>query len=111
MYLTPRRFFEKFIVEEKITRLDSIGRVSVEFSAVGKLMGIISSAEPHEIEKWRGLKHTITHKIVQYLGKISANVGDKLIKGDKVYFVEAVNDVSSLGQFIIYYVSERSDVK
>ena len=83
----------------------------MEFVADTELFGVISTVEPHEVEKWRGLKHTVTHKIVQRLGTSRAQVGDKLIKADKIFFVEAVDDVSGLGQFFVYFVSERSDVK
>ncbi|MBR1646989.1 MAG: hypothetical protein IJ685_09465 [Selenomonadaceae bacterium] len=50
VYLKPRQIFEKFLVEEKRTRLDEIGNSRVEFVAV------ISTVEPHEVEKWHGLK-------------------------------------------------------
>ena len=111
VYLKPRQIFEKFLVEEKRTRLDEIGNSRVEFVASGELFGVISTVEPHEVEKWHGLKHTVTHKIVQHLGASRAQVGDKLIKADKIFFVEAVDDISGLGQFFVYFVSERADVK
>lgn len=111
MYLKPRQIFEKFLVEEKRTRLDEYGNSRVEFVANAELFGVISTVEPHEVEKWHGLKHTVTHKIVQHLGAARAQIGDKLIKADKIFFVEAVDDISGLGQFFVYFVSERADVK
>ena len=83
----------------------------MEFVTNAELFGVISTVEPHEVEKWSGLKHTITHKIVQHLGAARAQIGDKLITADKIFFVEAVDDISGLGQFFVYFVSERADVK
>lgn len=111
MFLSPRRFVEKFLVEEKRTRLDEFGNQRVTFEPAGDLSGIISSVNPQERERYKGLKHVVAHKIVQHLGTARARIGDRLIKADKIYFVEDINDVSNLGLFYIYYVSERSDVK
>ena len=111
MYLRPRQIFEKFLVTEKITRLNDIGRSVTEFKPTGEvLFGVVSSAEPHEVEKWRALKHEITHVVIQHLGHVKAKVGDCLIKGEKKFLVQAVDDPAGLGQFTIYYCEERFDL-
>ena len=111
MYLRPRQVFENFLVATKITRLNDIGRSVTEFKPTGeKLFGVVSSAEPHEVERWKALSHTVTHVIIQHLGQIKAKVGDCLIKGEKFYLVQAVDDVIGAGQFYIYYCEERFDV-
>ncbi len=111
MYLKPRQIFEKFLVEEKISRINDIGRQAVEFKATGaEIFGVVSSAEPYEREKFKGLKHEISHVIIQKLGAIKAKVGDRLINGEKIFCVEAVDNPAGLGQWYLYYVSERFDL-
>ena len=86
MYLRPRQIFEKFLVTAKITRLNDSGRSVVEFKPTGEvLFGVVSSAEPKEVERWKTLSHTVTHVIIQHLGRVKAKVGDCLIKGEKNY--------------------------
>ena len=111
MYLRPRSIFEKLIVEEKLTRVASNGRVEVEFKATSaEIFGVIASAEPHEREKFKSLKHEITHTVIQKLGHVKAKVGDRLVKEDKKYLVKSVDNPAGLGQFYIYYVEERNDL-
>ena len=111
MYLRPESFAETFLVEESRVTLDEYGNMRAEFVTSGTVTGIISSVNPNEAEKLHGLKHTCTHKLVQQFGGVRARVGDRLIKADKIYFVEAVNNANDLGLFYIYYLSQRSDVK
>lgn len=112
MYLRPRSIFEKFLVEEKLTRINEIGRQVVEYKPTGEeLFGVVSSAAPLEIERWKQLSHDVTHTIVQKLGRIHAKVGDRLVKEDKIYLVEAIDNPAGLGQWYIYFVKERADVK
>ena len=111
MYLRPRQIFEKFLVTAKITRLNDSGRSVVEFKPTGEvLFGVVSSAEPKEVERWKTLSHTVTHVIIQHLGRVKAKVGDCLIKGEKFYLVQAIDDPAGLGQFTIYYCEERFDL-
>ncbi len=112
MYLRPRQIFEKFLIAKKKTRIDEVGRQRIEFTATGEeILGVVSTAEPKEIEKWSSLKHEITHEIIQRLGAVKANVGDVLIKEDKHYLVQAVDNPAGLGQWYIYYCLERADLK
>ena len=111
MYLHPRSVFEKFLIAEKITRLDEMGRSLVELKDTGKiLLGVVSTSTPYEREKFKGLKHEVTHTIVQKLGDVRAMVGDLLIKGEKKFLVQAIENPAGLGQYFIYYVNERFDL-
>ena len=110
MYLRPRQLFEKFLVEEVQSRADSNGRVVKSFVSSGELFGCISTILPNEAEKLAGLKHKATHKIVVRFGRSEVKIGDKLIRGDKIYLIEAVDDISRLGQFTVIYVTERGDL-
>ena len=111
MYLRPRQVATKFLVGAKITRLNDIGRSVTEFKPTGEvLFGVVSSAEPHEVERWKALSHTVTHVVIQHLGHVKAKVGDCLIKEGKIFMVQAVDDVIGAGQFYIYYCEERFDL-
>ena len=110
MILRPRQLFEKFIVEEVQARADQSGRVVKSFVPSGEVFGCISTVTPNEAEKLSGVKHSATHQIVVRFGRSDIKSGDKLIRGDKVYLVETVDDISRLGQFTIIYVTERGDL-
>lgn len=110
MILRPRQLFESFVVERPTTRADSSGRVVKVFEVTGKLSGCISTITPNEAEKLSGLKHKATHQIAVRFGNSDVKSGDKLIRGDSVYLVETVDDISRLGQFTVIYVTERGDL-
>lgn len=111
MYLRPRSIFTKFLVEEKINRLDARGRQEVDFKSTGEqIFAVVSSAEPKERERWHALGHTVTHEVIQRLGRIRAKVGDLLVSGDKKFLVQAIDDPAALGQWYIYYCEERFDI-
>ena len=112
MYLRPRSIYEKLQIEEKITRLNETGRQVVEFKPTGEeILGVVSTAEPADREKFKGLKHEVSHVIIQHLSRLKAKVGDRLIKGDKIYYVEATDEPAGFGQWYLYWCSERYDTK
>lgn len=111
MYLRPRQIGEKFIVQEKITRVDETGRTVIEFKPTGEILfGVLSYLNPVEVEKWSGTKHESTDVIVQRFGRTKAAVGDKLVQGDKVYLVQSIEEVANSG-WRLYYVKERGDLR
>ena len=111
MYLRPRSIFTKFLVSEKVSELNDIGRQVVKFRATGdEIFAVISSAEPKERERWHSLGHNITHEVIQHLGRAKAKVGDILITGDRKFIVQAVDDPAVIGQWFIYYCEERFDL-
>lgn len=109
MYLRPRQLFEKFLVSEAITRVDVGGHVQKEFITRGEIFGCITNFRPREGERFFGLKHDITHKIVARWGQTAANVGDKLVNVGGTYLVEAVEELAN--HFKIYFVTRRGDLK
>ena len=111
MYLRPRMVFEKFLVHEKITRLDERGRQVIEFEPTGEvLFGVISITDAVEVEKYKALRHEVSHTIVQRGGCPKARVGDLLVKGEKKYLVQDVEDVAGMGQWIYYQTMARCDI-
>lgn len=112
MYLRPRSIYEKLLIEEKRTRIDPSGRQVVEFKPTGEeILGVVSTAEPADREKFKSLRHEVSHVIIQHLSRLKAKVGDRLVKGDKIYYVEATDEPAGLGQWYLYWVSERFDSK
>lgn len=111
MYLRPRQLFDKFLVYERQDRVDEFGRVTADFVAGGIIFGAVTSLNPSETEKFHALKHNVTEKIVKRWGSAQVRVGDKLVRGDEVFLVQAVNDVSWLNQFTIYFVERRGDLR
>ena len=110
MYLRPRSPFEKFLVHEKITRLDEIGRQVVEFKPTGEILfGVVSITNATEVEKYKALRHEVSHTIVQRGGRIMARVGDLLVKEDGKYLVQDVETVAG-GQWYYYWVNRRNDL-
>lgn len=107
MYLKPRQLFDEFVIQKLISRVDEGGRVVKIFEPSGRLFGCISNVNPSEAEKFMGLKHNVTHKIVQFWGRTTASTGDKLIRADKIYLIE---HVAKIQQFTVYHVNERSDL-
>lgn len=111
MYLKPRQIFQRFLVEAKETRIDETGRQRVEFKPTGlEIFGVLCTIEPFEREKLFGLKREADCKIVQKNGGIRAQVGDKLISGNRKFLVKAVETPAGLGYWQIYYATERSDL-
>ena len=109
MYLRPRQIGEKFIVEEKITRVDETGRAVVEFKPKGEILfGVLSQLNPKEVEKWQGTKHFASDVIIQKFGRTKAKVGDKLINGETVYLIQSIEEVAG---WRLYYVKERGDMR
>ena len=111
MYLRPRNVFEKFIVEEKVSSLDERGSRIARFEPTDKILfGVISITTPVEVEKYKKLRHEVSHFIVQHGGSQKANVGDLLVKEDKKYLVQAVENIAGMGQWRYYLVNERNDL-
>lgn len=109
MYLRPRSVFEKFIVAEKITRVDEIGRTVSQYKTTSEIIfGAISLTLPHEVEKWRGTKRDCDCCIVQRGGTAKAKAGDLLTNVAAKYLVQYVDELP--GSWRIYYVRERADL-
>ena len=110
MYLRPRSLFEKFLVEEKRTRIAADGRQIVEFVPSGEeILGVISTIETFEREKFKGTKREASHGIVQRLGRIKAKAGDRLISGDRKFIVSHIDNPGGLSQWYVYWVQQRFD--
>lgn len=111
MYLRPGNLFKQFIVEESIEQVSSTGRPTTRYSGDGTkmLFGCLASAS--EYDKAHGTAdHIITHTIVQR-GRPCAKQRDRLLLGNRMFYVVDVDDADSLGIATIYYAEERTDVR
>lgn len=110
MYLRPRSVFENFLVYEKRQRISDIGRQKVEYVPVRQMCGVLSAVKPTEREKLGGVKHETSHLLIQKRGPQAAQVGDLFLKGERKYLCLAVENPCGIGQFWLYYVTERADL-
>lgn len=112
MYLRPGNLYKDFIIEDHMEGISKIGRPTVSYSSKGDrtLRGALAEATPKQKMEWQQLQHPITHTIVQD-GRPQAKQEDKLIMGDRVFFVQGVDEPGSIGVCTIYYVEERMDVE
>ncbi|MBQ3450750.1 MAG: hypothetical protein IJL12_08895 [Selenomonadaceae bacterium] len=108
MYLRVRNAFERFLVQRKVSRADSNGRVLVEFKDAGVLFAALDTLRPHEVDKWRALKHQVDVVLIQHGGEAPAQIGDRLIGGARIFLVQHVEP--TLGGWHIYYCEERHDL-
>lgn len=112
MYLRPGNLFKDFIVENKAQVVMSSGRVANNHSGSGTetLRGCLADATDEERQNHSQKDHIVTHTIVQS-GSPKAKCGDKLILGNRAFYIVDIDDCGTLGISTIYYAEERKDVK
>ena len=109
--LRPGNLFKEFIVERESEAMGENRRVKTVYKETGQtLKGCLANATDGERERWKQLQHPVTHTIVQ-AGMPKAKTGDKLIFGERIFLVCAIDDCGGLGITTIYYAEERSDVR
>lgn len=107
MYLRPRSLAEKFLVHEKVTTTNEIGRVMVKFVPTGEeILGILSRADYIEKEKFQSTHHETSHFLVSRF-KVKAKIGDMLVKCERKFLVQAVEVI---GNWVNYELIERKDL-
>ena len=99
MYLRPGNLFKEFVIENNRQKVTSTGRVVNDHKGDGikTLYGCLADA-------------TTETAIVQR-GTPLAKKTDKLVLGNRVFYVVAVDDTGGLGISTLYYVEERDDIK
>ena len=112
MYLRPGNMFKDFLIETDTETIGAFGRPKAAYgeSAHGGLRGCLADATENDRERWKQLQHPITHTIVQ-AGPPKAKEEDRLVLGERVFIIHAVDDCGSLGVTTIYYAEERKDLK
>lgn len=112
MYLRPGNMFKEFIIENTGQEVSSTGRVVNKHSGDGTktLKGCLAEATKQDIENHSLPDHIVTHTIVQS-GTPRAKRTDRLILGDRLFYICDVDDTGGLGISTLYYAEERRDVR
>lgn len=112
MYFRPGNLLKDFIIEENIQTVTASGRAVVKYSGDGSktLKGCLADATEEDRGKRSLSDHTVTHTIVQN-GFPRAKRSDKLILGDRVFYIVDLDDTGMFGIATLYYVEERRDIK
>jgi len=112
MYLRPGNLFKDFTVEDNEQEINSRGRAVIKYSGNGlkTFRGCLANASDQDKANHSISDHIVTHTIVQ-IGPPKAKRTDKLIMGDRVFYVIDVDDTGTLGVATLYYAEERTDVK
>lgn len=118
--LRPGQGFKRFRILERVGVISEKGRpVTSSKANRGEFMGIISQADPKEVEQAKQAGSPITHTIVQHGSSPRAGSNDILELpgnscGDKArkFMVRGEpKDPGELGHVLIYKVEERTDLK
>lgn len=112
MYLRSGNLFKDFIIERNEQVVTNTGRVANRHTGdgTGTLKGCFAEASGDDRENHSQKDHIITHTIVQ-AGCPKAKRGDKLVFGERTFYIVDIDDAGALGISTIYYVEERRDAK
>ena len=112
MYMRHGSLFKEFIIEDNRQVVTSTGRVADKHMGNGTktLKGCLAEASADDREDHSQKDHIVTHTIVQ-AGSPKAKRTDKLVLGERVFYIVDIDDAGSLGISTIYYAEERRDVK
>ncbi len=106
MYLRPGNLLKHFAVERYTPAGKTGGRPSYEYQADGEIAAVLAQARPSEMERFRQDAHPITHTIVQR-GRPKARPQDRLILGERQFYIQGVDEIGDLAICTIYYAEER----
>ena len=112
LYLRPGNLFKELIIEVNRQVVTGTGRVANSHVGDGTktLKGCIAEASDEDRMNHSQKDHIVTHTIVQ-AGGPGAKRGDKLVLGERAFYIVDIDDAGSLGISTIYYAEERRDVK
>lgn len=112
MYCRPGNLFKEFVVERNTQTVTNTGRVANNHSGNGSdiLKGCLAEASDDDRANHSQKDHIVTHTIVQS-GSPKAKRSDKLVLGERVFYIVDIDDAGTLGISTIYYAEERRDVK
>lgn len=112
MYVRPGNLFKEFVIERDKQSVTGTGRVANNHAGDGKktLKGCLAEASDEDRENHSQKDHIATHTIVQ-AGRPRAKRMDKLVLGDRVFYIVDIDEAGMLGISTIYYAEERRDAK
>lgn len=108
MYVRPGNMIKEFIIEHNKAAVMSTGRVANSHKGDGTdiLKGCLADASDEERMNHSQKDHTVTHTIVQ-AGHPKAARGDRLVLGERTFYIVDIDDAGSFGISAIYYAEER----
>ncbi len=112
MYFRPGNLLKEFIIETNTPTVTSTGRVANDYVGDGMntLKGCLADASADDKANHSTTDHMVTHTIVQS-GYPKAKRADRLILGERVFYIVDIDDAGSFGIVTLYYAEERTDVK
>ena len=112
MYLRPGNLFKEFVIEDSRQVVTSTGRVAGSYSGSGTktLKGCLSKASAEDRESHSQKDHIVTHTIVQ-AGRPLAKRTDRLVLGERVFYIVGIDSCGGLGISTVYYAEERRDAR
>lgn len=112
MYVRPGNLFKEFVIESNRQVVTSTGRVANSHTGDGTktFKGCLAEASDEDRTNHSQKDHVVTHTIIQS-GNPKAKRTDKLILGERTFYIVDIDDAGSLGISTIYYAEERWDAK
>lgn len=112
MYVRPGNLFREFIVEDSRQTVTATGRVADCHAGDGTkiLKGCLAEASEDDRRNHGRKDHVVTHTIVQ-AGSPRAKRTDRLVSGERVFYIVDVDELGASGISTVYYAEERRDVK
>lgn len=112
MYFRPGNLVKDFVVETNTQAVTSTGRVVNAPKGDGAkiIRGCLAESTKEQRESHSTRDRVCTHTIVQ-AGSPNAKKSDKLILGNRTFYIIDIDEAGSLGIATIYYAEERNDVK
>lgn len=112
MNFRPGNLFKDFVIESNESVVTKTGRVAAKHNGDGTrtLSGCLAEASDEDRTNHSHADHVVTHTIVQS-GPPKAKRTDRLVLGERVFYIADIDDAGSLGISTIYYAEERNDAK
>lgn len=112
MYVRPGNLLKEFIIERNRQMVTGTGRVANCHGGDGTetLKGCLAEATDEDRKNHDQKDHIVTHTIVQ-AGPPKAKREDRLLLGDRAFYVVDIDDAGTCGISTIYYAEERKDLK
>ncbi len=114
LFFTPGTELRTFDVLRPSSFESERGRELINtFIPLGKINAVLAYARPEEIQRWRQLQHTVTHKIIaQGVPNFQITAGDVFEYSQRRFFLQTTPyNPGGLNHFIIYYCQEKSDIQ
>lgn len=110
LYHRPEGLWKDFTIESKADGTTSRGRVKEDYNANPPIFihATLCGATTEQKLQYQQMQHPISH-VVAHEGKPKAKAGDRLIMGDRAFYVQGVDDPGDQGIWTLYYCEERSD--